>query len=100
MLTHIRYEFETIDAESFSKLVFKAGLGKVKHIMHDIEVLDWDTNCWVVEMNSGEIKSLTKTDATFREVSPDRLLNALNKTRQNLQNLERAMETFAALKSN
>lgn len=96
MLNHIRHEFETIDKESFSKLVFKAGLGKVKHVLHDIEVLDWDTNCWVVEMNNGDIKAITKIDAAFREVTPDKLGEALKRTMLNLQALERAVASFAA----
>jgi hypothetical protein len=96
MLSHVRYEFKNIDKEAFFKLVFKAGLGKVRHILHDVEVLDWDMHCWIVEMNNGEIKALTLYDVRFREVSLDNLVAALNQTKMNLQSLELAVESMTA----
>lgn len=96
MLSHVRYGFETIDKESFFKLIFKAGLGKIRHVLHDVEILDWDTNCWIVEMNSGEIKALTQIDATFCEVSAAKLMVALNRTKLNFESLERAVASISA----
>jgi len=96
MLSHVRYGFETIDKESFFKLIHKSGLGKIRHVLHDVEVLDWDTHCWIVEMNSGEIKAITQIDARFCEVSADNLKDSLNRTRANLQSLEEAVASIVA----
>lgn len=96
MLTHVRVEFETIPVESFFKLIFNAGLGKIKKVLHDVEVLDWQTHCWIVEMNSGQIKAITKLDATFVEVPVEEMKKALGRTKANMESLERAVASFAA----
>lgn len=91
MLSQVKVEYETVSAPEFFKLILKAGLGKVRNILHETEMLGWDANCWIVEMNSGEVKAITKVDATFIEVPVDELKTWLNRTLASVKSIEVAI---------
>jgi hypothetical protein len=91
MLTKVKIGYEQVSHEEFLKIIFKAGLGKVKHILHETEVLDWDNNCWIVEMNNGEFKAITTSDADFIEVPFAKLQDCLDRTRANALGIEKAL---------
>lgn len=93
MLSQVKIEYETVSAAEFFKLIYKAGRGKVKSILHEAEMLGWDANCWVVEMNNGEVKALTKVDAAFQEVSLDELKTWLARTQSSSNSIATAIAT-------
>lgn len=91
MLTHVRFGFESISHADFFKRIHKAGLGKIKHILYEAEMLGWDFNCWIVEMNNGDVKAFTMVDATFVDVSVEDLKKHLARTRASAVAIEQAI---------
>lgn len=99
MLTHVKFNGQTITRDEFFKIVYKAGLGKIKSVLLEVPVLyrgwEMDNEGWIVEMNNGEIVALTTSHGTLCSWSLDKISESLADTKQSAEALTNALQLLA-----